>query len=146
MKSFARYHQIINIEFHKLSSYFSYNITELNKKHEYLPYYENSLNIIDNSSDSSNWYDDPNVELNIAFIKELSNIYDFKYKSILVGRPSIYLSVNVIEAFTDACWQYIFDKSAASLRVKIDYKIIECDTFIFSDNFKDWFLDLIFDV
>ncbi len=42
--------------------------------------------------------------------------------------------------------EYIFDNSAASLRVKIDYKIIECDTFIFSDNFKDWFLDLIFDV
>ncbi len=53
-KSFARYHQIINIEFHKLSSYFSYNITELNKKHECSPYYENSLNIInDFNLDSS---------------------------------------------------------------------------------------------
>ena len=145
------YDQIITIEMYNINSYFSFNLLVLNEQpatptpmsYENLLAYE-SLSSYSDFENFSNYIDMSEVEKNKFFIKDLEQLFNYKFNNILVGKPSVYLAIEEIINFTDACWEYVYEKSAANLKVKIDYKMIESDTFIFTESFKDWFLNLIF--
>jgi len=139
------YDQIIVIEIHNLSSYFSLNLLDfIDRTITPTPLNNENLSyLIDYSDDEISSLDLSAIGINKNFIKDLERIQDYKFKNPLVGDPSIFLPLEEIINVTEACWGYIYDKSAANLRVKIDYTIVKNNTFVFTEYFTNWFLNLI---